>query len=197
MLDAAYADQRPLYAVEADMTSIKQSDKNLQQYHNAINYALNSVISKIVSSYKLEDEQRSLIMEAQKKAIRTFIVGLKSRMMRQQPRTSSEAYTITQTILYDNEQLQLEQYPSSPRIQPRMYQQQKPSYKNYDKPQPQWNSTRNFTKPEPMEVDYSNRMRQMNWRQTNQQGQGQKREYNSSRQHFGQPQKMQIKLTNL
>lgn len=51
-------------------------------------------------------------------------------------------------------------------------------------------STENMNKPEPMEIDCSNRTRQTNWRQmeTN----GQKREYNSSRQRFEQqPQKMQ------
>lgn len=57
-LDSAYADQRPLYAVEAEMTSIKQWNKTLQTYHDVINQALNLVITKVVMTYKEEAEQR-------------------------------------------------------------------------------------------------------------------------------------------
>lgn len=81
-LDSSYADKRPLYVVEAEMTSIKQLGKNLQEYHDAINEALHLVISKIVHAYGLVEEQRSLVAEAQIKAVRTFIVGLRSQMMR-------------------------------------------------------------------------------------------------------------------
>lgn len=85
------------------MTSIKQLDKNLQEFYNAINEALNLVIGKIVLDYKNEKEQKSLVAEAQKKAVRTFIVGLRSRMMRhilygRAPMTLAEAFTIAQTV---------------------------------------------------------------------------------------------------
>lgn len=190
-LDEAYTDQRPLYAIEAQMVSIKQNDKTLHQYYNAINFALNAIISKVVMAYKLVEEQQSLIAEAQKKAIRTFIVGLKFRMARQilygqQPETLSEAYTIAQTVFYDNEQLQLEQ--CSTKIHP---QYQAKIYTNANKPRYEWNQQKNnndYKIPEPMEVDVSNRSKQTNWRHPEF---PQKREYISSRQRFEQPRKMQ------
>lgn len=46
-LDTAFTDQRPLYIVEAELISIKQMGKSLQEYHEEINLALNLVISKI------------------------------------------------------------------------------------------------------------------------------------------------------
>lgn len=60
-LDLSYADQRPLYVIEAEMTNIKQMSKTLQEYYDAINQALNLVISKIVMTYRQVDEQKSLI----------------------------------------------------------------------------------------------------------------------------------------
>lgn len=231
-LDKAYTDQRPLYAIEAELVSIKQDDKTLHEYHNTINFALNAVIAKIITSYNKPDEQRSLIAETQKKAIRTFIVGLKFRMMRhilygQQPTTLSEAYTIAQTVFYDNEQLQLEQCSLGTRNQSQQQRKNnmnnnvnrnewnQPRFNNYkanewnpprfnnyktnEWNQPrfnnynanEWNQPRNnnnYNAPEPMEIDGSNRTRQTNWRQ---QEAPQKRDYNSSRQRFEQPQKAQ------
>lgn len=192
-LDAAYTDNRPLYAIEAEMVSIKQNDKDIHQYYNAINFALNAIISKVVMSYNNTGEQSSLIAEAKKKAIRTFIVGLKFRMMRhilygQQPKTLSEAYTIAQTVFYDNEHLQLEQCSTVTRAQP---QQQGKLHMNGSTPRNGWNQPRynnTYKGPQPMEIDFSNRTKQANWRQPEP---PQKREYNSSRQRFEQPQKMQ------
>lgn len=63
-LDSAYSDQRPLYIVESEMTSIKQRNKTLQEYYDAVNQALNMVISKIVLAYKLPAEQKALVEEA-------------------------------------------------------------------------------------------------------------------------------------
>lgn len=197
-LDSAYTDQRPLYAIEAQMVSIKQGDKSLHQFYSAVNFALNAIILKVVQSYKSEKEQRSLIMEAQKKAIRTFIVGMKFRMMRhilygRQPNTLSEAYSIAQTVFYDNEYLQLEQSAVVPRGQPQQQNMNNcnqprmnhasPPRNNMNMNQPRYNA------PQPMEVDASHRTRQApDWRQPEPQ---QKREYNSSRQRFEQPQKIQ------
>lgn len=206
-LDSAYTDQRPLYAIEAQMESIKQGDKSLHQFYNSINFALNAIITKVVQSYRNEREQYSLIQEAQKKAIRTFIVGMKFRMMRhilygRQPRTLEEAYAIAQTVFHDNEYLQLEQCtnPRGPTRQqmnnyapPKMYNANPPRNNmnwNYNANQQRnninWNQPR-YNVPEPMEVDTSHRTRQTpNWRQPDS---PQKREYVSSRQQ--QPQKMQ------
>lgn len=106
-LDSSFADQRPLYVAEAEMTSIRQLDKTLLEFHDAINEALHMVISKIVHAYPTEAEQRSLVAEAQIKAVRTFTVGLKSSMMRhilygRTPGTLQEAFAIAQTVYYDH-----------------------------------------------------------------------------------------------
>lgn len=228
-LDSSYADQRPLYIVEAEMTSIKQLNKTLQEYYDAINQALNLIISKIVLTYGTLDEQKSLIAEAQQKAIRTFIIGLKSNITRnvlysQKPNTLAEAFTTAQTVFYDNQYLHLEQNRDAQMGQSRPQQGQ--NFANKFKPgmQPQaqrypfnqgtqqqaqrypanFNVSMNCNQPpqkpvrptdraEPMEVDSSNRFNQnTNWRQPNQPANGpQKREYDSSRQHQSQPNKMQ------
>lgn len=177
------------------MVAIKQNDKSLREFYNAINFALNAIHLKIVFTYKDIKEQSSLIAEAQKKAIRTFIVGLKLRTMRhilygQQPKTLGEAFAITQTVFYDNEHLQLEQcgtHPKNQRQQRNM--DNNPNYNAKPKHNMNWNPLKSYNNPEPMEVDNSNRMRTANnWRQPEQ---PQKREYNFSRQRFEQPQKMQ------
>lgn len=148
-LDSAYADQRPLYAVEAEMTSIKQWNKTLQTYHDVINQALNLVITKVVMTYKEEAEQRSLIAEAQQKAVRTFIVGLNSQMTRhilygRIPKSLAEAYSIAQTVYYDNQHLQLESNHEI-RSQNNIKKQQKPMNTNYNKPQQQQNQPNSQT----------------------------------------------------
>lgn len=208
-LDATYTDQRPLYAIEAQMVSIKQSDKTLQQFYNAINFALNAIIAKVVMSYETVSEQKSLIREAHKKAIRTFIVGLRFKTMRhilygQQPKTLSEAYTIAQTVYYDNEHLQLEQCSTGQKNQSNSYSPNnnpqngwKNQPRNNNKPkneyQPTWQQPKNdeayqtCNVPEAMDIDNSNRTRAMNWQQPGKGG------YNSTRHRFEQqiPQKMQ------
>lgn len=135
-LDLTYADQRPLYVVEAEMTSIRQFDKTLQEFYDAINQALNLVITKIVMTYKQLPEQKSLIAEMQQKAVRTFIIGLKHQITRNilyshSPKDLAEAYAKAQTVYYDNQYLQLDQNRDSHRSgpargQPR-HQNQNPS----------------------------------------------------------------------
>lgn len=112
-LDFSYADQRPLYVIEAEMTIIKQNTKSLQEYYDAINQALNMVLTKISMTYKEVAEQKSLIAETQSKAIRTFITGLNSPLIRttlygNMPKSLSQAFAVAQTIQYDNQHLQLE-----------------------------------------------------------------------------------------
>lgn len=95
------------------MTMIKQSNKSLQEYYDTINQALNMVLTKITMSYKEKAEQNSLTIESQSKAIRTFITGLNSSLIRttlygNMPKTLSQAFAIAQTIQYDNQHLQLD-----------------------------------------------------------------------------------------
>lgn len=112
-LDFSYADQRPLYVIEAEMTIIKQNGKSLQEFYDNINQALNMVITKIAMTYKETAEQSALITEAQGKAIRTFVTGSNSHLIRatlygSMPKTLSQAFATAQTIQYDNQHLQLE-----------------------------------------------------------------------------------------
>lgn len=119
-LDFSYADQRPLYVIEAEMSSIKQNSKTLQEFYDEINQALNMVLTKITMSYKETGEQKSLITETQNKAVRTFITGLTSSLIRttlysNMPNSLSRAFAIAQTIQFDNQHLQLESKMSEQR----------------------------------------------------------------------------------
>lgn len=112
-LDFSYADQRPLYVIEAEMTNIRQGGKSLQEFYDAINQALNMVLTKITMTYKERAEQTSLMTETQGKAIRTFVTGLNSALIRttlygSMPKSLAQAFAIAQTIQYDNQHLQLE-----------------------------------------------------------------------------------------
>lgn len=155
-LDSSYADRRPLYVVEAEMTSIKQFNKTLQQFHDAVNEGLHMVISKIVLEYRIEEEQRSLITEAKKKAVRTFTVGLNNQMMRhilysRTPGSLAEAFTIAQTVHYDH---QYTEY----------YTRSEPKQNTKPKSNPTQPTTIN--KPETFT---SNEKKKENWRQNNSQ----------------------------
>lgn len=196
-LDAVFTDQRPLYIVEAEMIIIKQMGKSLQEYHEEINQALNLIISKITLSYSDIREQTALITEAQKRAVRTFISGLRSQSARnilygQNPKTLSEAYTTAQTVYYDNEYLRLEQSRDMEKCKQITYmRQQQPKnttrfYTNMNGNVPQTSfPPRAFNKQDPPRMNNENRFKQpMNWRQPNQQqnmqtNEPQKREYDS------------------
>lgn len=185
-LDFSYSDQRPLYVIESEMTAVRQNTKSLQEYYDEINQALNMVITKISMTYKVKAEQKSLIEETQNKAIRTFITGLSSSMIRStlygsMPKTLAQAFSIAQTIQYDNQYLQLdfkmqEQKNAKklndvkPIFNPNFrYQstQQNLIQKQNFVPTPQYNPKQNFastpqynpykqiSKPTPMDIDTS------------------------------------------
>lgn len=167
-LDSSYADKRPLYVVEAEMTSIKQLNKNLQEHHDAINEALNLVISKITLAYNREEEQRSLVIEAQKKAVRTFIIGLRSQIMRnilygRTPESLSEAFAIAQTVHYDLQYTESQENRSLQRQIPSKFN----SNANYNRPIQNSTQPRFNTKPEEKPVTM-NENKQENWRQPKQ-----------------------------
>ena len=172
-LDFSYSDQRPLYVIENEMTSIRQGSKTLQEFYDAINQALNMVLTKIAMTYKEAAEQRSLVNETQSKAIRTFITGLNSTLIRttlygNMPDTLSKAFAVAQTIQFDNQHLQLEhkvtehQKNAKKFIDPRpisnpdfRYQSQPPNQPpkmNFNSAQP--NKPQQH-KPMPMEIDSS------------------------------------------
>lgn len=189
-LDFSYSDQRPLYVVESELTSLKQMNKSLQEFYDAVNQALNTVISKIVMTYKIDSEQKSLITETQQKAIRTFIMGLSSPMMRvtlyrHAPKTLAKAFAIAQTVYYDNQYLQLDRNRESQKCYVNKQQiQHKPDFKyNFENPRQKFQPKMN-DKPEQMEIETSNRFKQStNWRRPEQQTPIQKREFDGSGQH--------------
>lgn len=178
-LDSTYADQRPLYVVEAEMTSIKQFGKTLKEFYDAINQALNIVISKIAFTYREDCEQRSLVAEAQQKAVRAFIVGLRSQVIRnilygRTPGSLAQAFRIAQTVYYDTGYLQLEQNHESQK-------HQQPKYKNI-------NNIQAKDKQEPkiglMEANNQNRFKQGNWLKPNLQPNAVKGDNNPTRQDY-------------
>lgn len=112
-LDDAYMDLRPMYAIEAEMTSIVQGPKTLREFYTAIDQALNILITRILQTYPTNDAVKAMTSEAQQKAVRTFIMGLRSSYTRQIlygriPETLAQALAIAQTVYYDSDQMRLE-----------------------------------------------------------------------------------------
>lgn len=209
-LDFSYSDQRPLYVIEAEMTMIRQNGKTLQEYYDEINQALNMVLTKITMTYKQPAEQKSLIAETQSKAIRTFITGLNSSMIRttlygSMPKTLSEAFAVAQTIQYDNQHLQLEfKKPIQPQIAVKKHNDNRPiSNPNFRyQPQPpnqmlkQNITTEPQQKQTPMDVDTSKQyLPRTQFQPNNWQGEKRPREqsfqYNKPQQSFQHVNKQQ------
>lgn len=148
-------------------------------------------------TYKKDDEQKSLVNESQQKAIRTFIMGLNSPMMRStlyghEPKTLSKAFAIAQTVYYDNQHLQLERSRDLPKSHANGQQQTRknPNF-DYAKFQQPYQKQSNV-KPEPMDVDESNRFKQSNsWRKPEQNTNEMKRNFETSRQYTQPLQKVQ------
>lgn len=166
IIDSSYADRRPLYVGEAEMTSMRKTNKTLQEFHDAINEALHLVISKIVLDYKTESEQRSLVAEAQVKAVRTFVVGLRSQMMRhilysRTPGTLAEAFAIAQTVYYDHQYTESKEYQTGSEQRQNFSTKFKP---NYSKPTQDSTQPRFINKSEPIK---KNEFRRENWHQQN------------------------------
>lgn len=164
-LDFSFADKRPLYVIESEMTSIKQESKTLQEFYDAINQSLNMVLTKITMTYKEPAEQRSLIAETQSKAIRTFITGLNSALMRttlygNMPDSLSKAFTIAQTIQYDNKHLHLDFKPNEQLKNAKRSNELNPNNPNFRYQAQKWNPNatppnKQQEKPTPMEIDRS------------------------------------------
>lgn len=190
-LDFSYADQRPLYVIEADMMNIKQQSKTLQEFYDAINQALNMVITKITMSYKEKAEQKSLINENKKKAIRTFITGVNSGIIRttlygNMPTSLSKAFAIAQTVQYDNQHFQLDIKIQEQQRHAQKHNEMKPNFNSNFRyqtqqvtqaPKPKFEQQQ---KPTPMEIDSSKQFVQQNW-------QAEKRQREASFQ-FNKPQ---------
>lgn len=157
-LDLSYADQRPLYVIEDEMAAIRQESKSLQEFYDAINQALNMVLTKITMTHKEPAGQKSLVEVAQQKAIRTFIVGVNSNLIRTTlygnlPDSLPKAFAIAQTVQFDSQHMRLEQTKSKSNPNFR-YQTPPPNHV----PKPNFNhvpQNKPPQQPTPMEVDSS------------------------------------------
>lgn len=112
-LDRAYMDLRPMYTIEGELTKLIQGTKTLKEFYNDINQALNVLITKIMQTYDTKSAIEALRTEAQRKAVRTFIIGVRSGYIRQilygrTPETLDGALAIAQTVYYDSDHLRLD-----------------------------------------------------------------------------------------
>lgn len=118
---------------------------------------------------------------------------MKATLYGHAPKTLARTFGIAQTVYYDNQYLHLDQNRGAHRMRDkalaRTQQQSFPTRTttnfNYNsRKTPSQFQTKSNEKPEPMEIDNSNRFKQStNWRQPEPPTYGQKREYNASGQH--------------
>ena len=168
-LDYTYCDQRPMYVIEAEMTSIRQQNKSLQDYYDTINQALNILIMKIKATHKNEETQKSIILEAEQKAMRAFITGLtdpftKQTLYSNTPKTLMQTFAIAQTIFHDTPLLsthiphinrqQNQQFKRQQGLIPYQFNRQHNVHPNFNPRTPQ-NVNNQQNRAEPMEIDPS------------------------------------------
>lgn len=181
-LDFTYADQRPLYVLEAEMCGIEQRNLSLLEYHDKITQSLNLVISKIDMTYKNHEAATALIGEIKTKSVRTFIMGInngftKNTLYQHNPKSLSEAYAIASTIYHDNKYQKLE--VSSKPMTRRDTQHFVPNATRY--PQQHMQPQRKFESPQPMELGSST------YRRPFQNNNSQRQQYNDQRNNYYNP----------
>lgn len=108
-LDFTYADKRPLYILEQELSILQQHKYTVDQFYDKINEKLNCIVNKINMSYKEPAIAKAFIENANTKALRTFITGLSNRkgelLYASNPQTLPEAYARLQTITTDQERI--------------------------------------------------------------------------------------------
>lgn len=108
-LDFTYADKRPLYILEQELTVLQQNKMSMDQFFDKVNEKLNSIVNKINMTYKETETAKAFIKEANEKALRTFITGLSNRkgevLYASKPQSLPEAYGMLQTIINDQERI--------------------------------------------------------------------------------------------
>lgn len=160
-LDYTYADQRPLYVLQDEMKTITQGKRNLSEYHDAINQALNLILSKIDMAN--EAGRETLMSYANQDAVRTFIKGLNSSFSKgtlysNNPRDLAQAYAIACTIYHDNEYQHLDTQPRYTEQQERRLQPQRPKFNpGIQVQRGGFIAHQHYEKPTPMEVDETRR----------------------------------------
>lgn len=108
-LDFSYADKRPIYISEQELSILQQNELSLDQFYDEVNKKLNCIVNKINMFYKELTIANALIKDANTKAVRTFITGLNDKngelLYASNPNSLAEAYARFQTIINDQERM--------------------------------------------------------------------------------------------
>lgn len=180
-LDFTYADKRPLYILEQELSVLQQNKLTVDQFYDKINEKLNCIVNKINMSYKEASTASAFIENVNIKALRTFITGLSNKkgelLYASNPKSLPEAYARLQTIMTDQERINFAnrytykerekeahhtKNPQFRYIEPRRFDTQRnqpDQYESIKNPQFRYNEPRHFAtqqnQPEPMEIDKS------------------------------------------
>lgn len=76
-LDFKYADQRPAYIIEQEMTLLQQKSSSVEDFYDEIINKLNALIRKINMTHSNAAIANAMIRDASDKALRTFVTGLR------------------------------------------------------------------------------------------------------------------------
>lgn len=68
-LDFTYADQRPIYIIEQEMTVLQQKSSSLEDFYDEVNKKLNALINKINMTYANAAIANAMIADASDKAL--------------------------------------------------------------------------------------------------------------------------------
>lgn len=160
-LDFTYADKRPMHIIESELIVLQQRQLSIDDFYDEVNKKLNALINKINMTHKEKEAVKAMTQDANDKALRTFITGLRGNLVHvlyaANPTTLPEAYARVQTILNDRERIRFanqhhqgvnvkyEMAKSNPNFRPKSRPQQLTSAKTYEQ----------TNKSEPMEIDKS------------------------------------------
>lgn len=160
-LDFTYADKRPLYILEQELSILQQNKFTVDQFYDKINEKLNCIVNKINMSYKERAIAKAFIENANTKALRTFITGLSNRkgelLYASNPQSLPEAYARLQTIMTDQERISFanryinkeKEKETNPMRNPQFRYNDQTNYESHRNQRSQPN------KSEPMDVDKS------------------------------------------
>lgn len=162
-LDSTYADKRPIYIIEQEMTVLQQKNLSIEDYYDLVNKKLNSLINKINMTHKDKPVARAMVHDASEKALRTFVTGLRGDLGRilyaSNPSTLPEAYAKIQTIVNDQERIRFANQYNQTRFEKYEPMRINPSFKPKPKlpfqMQHQNAQNNNNPKPVPMDIDKS------------------------------------------
>lgn len=108
-LDFTYADKRPMYILEHELSILQQGRLSIDEFYDKVNEKLNTIINKINMTHKEKVTTQAFITNANEKALRTFITGLSNKrgelLYASNPQSLPEAYARLQTIMNDQERI--------------------------------------------------------------------------------------------